>query len=80
MRNEGSQIQCPACQTAQPGKEEEVKKLEEAAKPKVAFGAQGGFSFTPAASTTGAASTGGFTFGSSAPAPAATGMGSTNGY
>ena len=69
MRNEASQIQCPACQTAQPGHEDEVKKAEEAAKPKVSCGAQGGFSFTPAAGTAAPAASG-FKFGSSAPVAA----------
>ncbi|TRY72155.1 hypothetical protein TCAL_00256 [Tigriopus californicus] len=72
MRNEGDTMQCPACQTAQPGYENEVKKKEETAKPQVTFGAQGGFKFGfPGATTAPASNTGGgFTFGGG-PAPSA---------
>ena len=67
-RNNGDVIQCPACQTAKPGHEDEVKAKEQAAKPAVSFGAGGGIQF-------GASSTpsSGFTFGASNPAPATSG-------
>ena len=44
-RNDAAVIQCPACETAKPGHEDEVKKKQEAAKPSVSFGAGGGFKF-----------------------------------
>ena len=45
IRNASDVIQCPACNTAKPGHEEEVKKKAEAAKPTVTFGSGGGISF-----------------------------------
>ncbi len=48
LRNEGDKIICPSCEAVKPGHEEEAKKLkeaEEAAKPKITFGAGGGFKF-----------------------------------
>ncbi len=73
IRNNAEVIQCPACQTAKPGHEEEVKSKEE--KPKAAsmtFGADGGFKFNLDTSATskpagGAAAAGsGFNFGAPA--------------
>ena len=67
-RNDNAKIQCPACETAKPGCEDEVAKNKEAAKPVITMGANGGFKFgsgsvvAPVASTGG--SSGGFTFGS----------------
>ena len=81
LRQNADLIQCPACQTAKPGHEEEIKAKEEASKPAVSFGAGGGFKFvannnpvaTPAAS---AASTtpalGGFKFGGTTAAATST--------
>lgn len=60
LRHPSDVIQCPVCQTAKPGHEEEVKAKEEAASkpPPMTFGAGGGFKFVannnPAASTTAA--------------------------
>ena len=66
-RNDNAKIQCPACETAKPGCEDEVAKKKEAAKaaqPVMTIGAGGGFKFGGGA---GAASTGsGFSFGSPA--------------
>merc|ERR1719419_545254 len=45
IRQSADVIQCPACQTAKPGHEEEVKKKAEASKPSVTFGSGGGISF-----------------------------------
>ncbi len=45
-RNDATVIVCPSCETAKPGHEEEVKKREEQAKPRISFGAQGGFKFS----------------------------------
>ena len=77
-RNNKDVIQCPACETPQPGKEEEVKAKKEAEKPKMTFGAGGGFKFggggaAAAPTTTGSS---GFSFGgapASSAAPAASG-------
>ena len=65
-RNDNAKIKCPACETAKPGCEEEVKKMAEAAKPVITIGAGGGFKFGSGGTTTPAApaSTGGFKFGS----------------
>eukprot|EP00092_Neocalanus_flemingeri_P036782 GFUD01040043.1.p1 GENE.GFUD01040043.1~~GFUD01040043.1.p1 ORF type:complete len:2751 (-),score=928.30 GFUD01040043.1:212-8194(-) len=65
-RNDNSKIQCLACEGPKPGCEEEVKKLQEAAKPPapvMTIGAGGGFKF--GGSTTPAAPSGsGFNFSS----------------
>ena len=45
LRQNADIIQCPACQTAKPGHEDEVKSKEESSKPAVSFGAGGGFKF-----------------------------------
>jgi len=65
-RNDNAKIKCPACETAKPGCEEEVKKMAEAAKPVITIGAGGGFKFGSGGTTTPAApaTTGGFKFGS----------------
>ena len=65
LRQDANLIQCPVCQTAKPGHEEEVKAKEEAAKPKPSFGASGGFKFggTPNNNATSTTSLGGFNFG-----------------
>ena len=50
LRQNADLIQCPACQSAKPGHEAEVKEKEkakeEASKPAVSFGAGGGFKFS----------------------------------
>ena len=76
-RNNADVIQCPSCETPQPGHEEEVKAKkeaekakEEAAKPKFNFLAPGGGFKMPTAGAATTASTG-FTFGQTAPASTA---------
>ena len=80
-RIDNSKIKCPACETVQPGCEEEVAKMKEAAQPVMTIGAGGGFKFggggAAAAATTSSTGSGGFTFGGT-PA-AATGGGFTFG-
>ena len=67
-RIDNAKIQCPSCETVQPGCEEEVKKLAEAAKPVITMSTGGGFKFGSGSTTTPAApastGTGGFKFGS----------------
>lgn len=65
VRNDADKIQCPACQTAKPGHEQEVKAKEEASKPTMTFGVDGGFKFNipSSTSTTTAPPAGGFVFG-----------------
>ena len=62
MRQGAEVIECPACNTAQPGHEEEVKAKKEAEKPQIKVGA-GGFTFAPAAGAAAAGPASGFTFG-----------------
>lgn len=70
LRQNPDVIQCPACQAAKPGHEEEVKAKEAASKPTISFGDGGGFKFpgggnaNPTATST--PSLGGFSFGSPA--------------
>jgi Ran GTPase-activating protein 1 len=68
LRQAGDVIQCPACQTAKPGHEDEVKAKEETSKPTVSFGAEGGFKFNlPGATTSSPAPSSGFSFGTPPP-------------
>ncbi len=81
LRNEEVEIECPSCETPQPGHEEEAKQKKEAkeaaAKPAVTFGAGGGFKFgMPAGSEAPkAGGFGGFSFGGDKPAAGAAGGG-----
>jgi E3 SUMO-protein ligase RanBP2 len=76
IRNDGDKIQCPACQTAQPGKEEEVKKLDSAAtNSSFKFGTSvggGGFNLSSVASTASSSPASGFKFGVSPAVPPTT--------
>ena len=70
IRNASDVIQCPACNAAKPGHEEEVKKKAEAAKPTVTFGSGSGISFGNLGGTA-PSSGGGFKFGSATGATSA---------
>ena len=68
-RQNADVIQCPCCQTIKPGHENEVKAKEEAAKPTVTMGAEGGFKFsfgTSANDSKPQSAAGGFSFGTPA--------------
>jgi len=65
VRNDMAKIQCMSCESAKPGHEEEVKKLQDAAKPAapvMTIGEGGGFKFAPAGGAAAPASSG-FVFG-----------------
>lgn len=72
LRNTPEAIQCVACQVPRPGCEAEVKAKEEASKPTVSIGPEGGFKFGNLGGGSSTSSTG-FSFGSPATtaAPAA---------
>merc|ERR1719319_1525347 len=75
VRNDMAKIQCMSCESAKPGHEEEVKKLQDAAKPAapvMTIGAGGGFKFTPSVETAPAAPASGFMFGSTTTKPITT--------